>query len=362
MTEGRYAADYLLGFTTDVFMKLGCSRADAHSVADVLLAAELRGHSSHGMIRVREYYEMWKGGRVNAAPQVKVVHETPSTAVVDGDRCFGMIAAVRSMKLAIDKAAVTGTGWVATRNSNHFGIAGYYAMMALENDMVGICVTNANPLVAPTWSVSRLLGTNPLAVAVPALNEPPFVADFATTPIARGKLAVAEKKGEKVPLGYVQDEAGRPSDDPGILRRGGAMLTLGGDREHGSHKGYCMTAVVDIFSSLFSGANFGPFVPPSVAYLPVPENQPGTGTGHFFGAMRIDAFRPAAEFKASMDQWMTTFRNAKPAEGETAVLIPGDPEREAEKKHRAEGIALVPAVATELQTIAGELGLSFEQR
>jgi LDH2 family malate/lactate/ureidoglycolate dehydrogenase len=232
-------------------------------------------------------------------------------------------------------------------------------MMALEHDMVGICVTNANPLVAPTWSVSRYLGTNPLAVAVPALSEPAFVADFATTPIARGKLAVAEKKGERVPFGYVQDADGDPSDDPGILRRGGAMLTLGGDRQHGSHKGYCMTAVIDIFSALFSGANFGPFVPPSVAYLPVPENQPGEGTGHFFGAMRIDAFRPADEFKTAMDQWIRTFRSATPSKGNDRVLVPGDPERESEAKYRSEGLTLVPAVVEDIKAIACELGMTF---
>jgi LDH2 family malate/lactate/ureidoglycolate dehydrogenase len=354
-----YSYKYLLAFTTDVFMNLGCSREDADAIAQVLVAAELRGHASHGMIRIKEYHDLWKSGRINVRPDVRVAHETPSTAVVDGDRCFGMVAAMKSMRLAIEKAASTGTGWVATRNSNHFGIAGYYAMMALEHDMVGICVTNANPLVAPTWSVSRYLGTNPLAVAVPAHSEPAFVADFATTPIARGKLAVAEKKGEKVPYGFVQDSDGNPSDDPGILRRGGAMLTLGGDRQHGSHKGYCMTAVIDIFSSLFSGANFGPFVPPSVAYLPVPENQVGEGTGHFFGAMRIDAFRPAREFKTSMDQWIKTFRSATPAKGQESVLIPGDPEREAEAKHRREGITLVPAVVEDLKVIAAELRITF---
>lgn len=356
-----YDHKYLQEFTTEVFMQIGCSRGDAAAVAAVLIAAELRDHSSHGMIRVREYYDLWKSGRVNVTPDVKVVHQTPSTAVVDGDRCFGMVAGIRSMQLAIEKATVTGTGWVAARNSNHFGIAGYYAMKALEHDMVGICVTNANPLVVPTWSVSRYLGTNPLAVAVPALNEPPFVADFATTPIARGKLAVSEKKGEKVPFGFVQDAEGNPSDDPAILRRGGGMVTLGGDRVHGSHKGYCMAAVVDIFSAVFSGANFGPFVPPSVAYLPVPEQKVGEGTGHFFGAMRIDAFRPADEFKASMDEWIRTFRSAKPVKGETRVLIPGDPEREAEERNFKAGISLVPAVAADLKAIAAELGLSFKE-
>jgi len=356
-----YNHKYLLEFTTEIFMRVGCSRDDAAAVAGVLVKAELRNHASHGMIRVREYYELWKSGRVNVTPDVKVVHETPSTAVVDGDSCFGMVAGVRSMRLAIEKATATGTGWVAARNSNHFGIAGYYAMMALEHEMVGITVTNANPLVVPTFSVSRLLGTNPLAVAVPAMEEPPFVADFATTPIARGKLAVSEKKGEKVPTGYVQDAKGNPSDDPGILRRGGGMVTLGGDRLHGSHKGYCMSAVIDIFSALFSGANFGPFVPPSVAYLPVPDNQPGVGTGHFFGAMRIDAFRPAREFRESMDHWIRTFRNAKPARGQERVLIPGDPEREAEERNLASGIGLVPAVVEDLKAIAAELGFEFRQ-
>src|SRR4030066_593740 len=188
-------------------------------------------------------------------------------------------------------------------------------MMALPHDMIGMSMTNANPLVAPTFSVSPMLGTNPIAVAIPALKQPPFVADFATTPIARGKLAVAEKKGEKVAFGLVQDKNGKPSDDPSILKSGGSMLTLGGDRLHGRPKGYCLSAIVDIFSSVFSGANFGPFVPPSVAYLPVLDKKVGEGTGHFFGAMRIDAFQEAKVFKSAMDEWILTFRNAKPAGG-----------------------------------------------
>jgi LDH2 family malate/lactate/ureidoglycolate dehydrogenase len=232
-------------------------------------------------------------------------------------------------------------------------------MMALERDMVGICLTNANPLVAPTFSVSPMMGTNPIAVAVPTGIEPPLVADFATTPIARGKLAVAEKKGEKVPHGFVQDSRGYPSDDPAILKSGGSMLTLGGDRLHGSHKGYCLSALVDIFSAVFSGANFGPFVPPSVAYLPLLEEKVGEGTGHFFGAMRIDAFRDASEFKTSMDRWIETFRAARPAEGQEKVLIPGDIEREAEERNMKEGITLVPAVRDDLKEIADALSVNF---
>jgi len=355
-----YSYEYLHRFSKNVFLKMGCSEHDSEIIADVFMAAEMRDHASHGMIRIKDYYELGKAGRINVRPDIRIVHESPSTAVVDGDNAVGMVAARKSMEVAIEKAGKAGTGWVATRHSNHFGIAGYYAMMALKHDMIGICLTNANPLVAPTFSISRMMGTNPIAVAIPTFRQPPFVADFATTPVARGKLVVAEKKGEKVPFGLVQDKSGNPSDDPAILRSGGSMLALGGDRIHGSHKGYCLSSIVDIFSAVFSGANFGPFVPPSVAYLPVLEKKVGEGTGHFFGAMRIDAFQPADKFKTKMDEWIETFRSAKPVEGQERVLIPGDPEREAEERIRREGIKLIPSIKTDLIEIARDLGIEFK--
>jgi L-2-hydroxycarboxylate dehydrogenase (NAD+) len=355
-----YTHEYLFEFTSSIFQKMGCSKADADATAKVFIAAELRGLPSHGMIRLKDYFELWKAKRINTAPNVRIVHESPSTAVVDGDNAIGMIAATRSMEIAIEKAKNAGTGWVSTRNSNHYGIAGYYAMMALEHDMIGICLTNANPLVAPTFSISRMMGTNPIAVAIPAGKQPAFVADLATTPIARGKLAVSEKKGEKVSLGFVQDKDGVLTDDPSILSKGGSMVTLGGDYEHGSHKGYCLAAVVDIFSAVLSGANFGPFVPPSVAYLPVLDKKVGEGTGHFFGAMRIDAFQTSDQFKSKMDEWIETFRSAKSAPGKPAVMIPGDPEREKEILLRTNGIPLVPAIAKDVKDIADYFAVDFK--
>ncbi len=354
-----HSAEQLHTFTRLFFEKTGCSSDDAATIADVFIAAELRGIGSHGLIRISDHYKLWKAGRLNTSPQIKITRDTPSTAVVDGDNAPGMLPAVFCMNIAIEKAKACGTGWVSCNNSNHFGIAGYYAMMALEHDMIGICLTNANPLVAPTFSVSRLLGTNPIAVAVPAGSQPPFVADFATTPIARGKLEVFVKKGEETLFGYVQNKDGEPTNDPDILRKGGAMLPLGGDREHGSHKGYCLGAVVDIFSAMLSGAGFGPFVPPSVAYLPLPPEGNGVGTGHFFGAMRIDAFREKEEFKAAMDCWIETFRNAKSTQGQPQVLIPGDIEREHELISKEKGIQLIPAVIGELNEIAGETGIEM---
>jgi LDH2 family malate/lactate/ureidoglycolate dehydrogenase len=271
-----------------------------------------------------------------------------------------MVPSTFSMETAIRKAGEAGSGWVACRNSNHFGIASYYAMLALEHDMIGVTMTNTNPLVAPPFSVSRMLGTNPIAVAIPAGEYPPFVADFSSTPIARGKLAVAAKKGEKVPLGYVQDAEGNPSTDPDVLTRGGAMVTLGGSVEHGSHKGFCLSAIVDIFSAVFSGANFGPFVPPSLAFMPIPKEKVGEGSGHFFGAMRIDAFQEAGVFKKQMDLWIKTFKNAKSIKGKPPVMIPGTIERENELRIAREGVNVIPAVVDEVKSIAAELGLSFD--
>jgi LDH2 family malate/lactate/ureidoglycolate dehydrogenase len=355
-----YQTNYLKEFVQQVFEKIGCSAENAQTISEILVRAEERGISSHGMIRVKDYYQMYKAGRINTKPEIKTTRETPSTAVVDGGGGFGMVAAKRSMEIAIEKAEKAGSGWVSTHNSNHFGIAGYYAMMALERDMIGVAMTNANSLVAPTFSKSRMLGTNPIAVAVPAGNFPPYVADFATTPIARGKLAIKGKKGEKIAHGFVQDKQGNPSDDPDIIKEGGAILPLGGDRLHGSHKGYCLNSVVDIFSAVFSGANFGPFVPPQVPYLPLPEEQVGTGLGHFFGAMRIDGFQEKDVFKRRMDQWMETFKSSESAEGQPSVLIPGEPEREAEQKSASEGIHILEPIQKDLKKVADELNIPFE--
>jgi LDH2 family malate/lactate/ureidoglycolate dehydrogenase len=277
--------------------------------------------------------------------------------VVDGDAGLGLVVAPFAMQVAIDKAKQVGTGWVSVKNSNHFGIAGVHAMMALKEDMIGMAMTNASALVAPTFSNERMLGTNPIAVAIPANEQPAFVADFATTTAANGKLEILQRKNADMPLGWAQDKEGNPSIDANIIRKQGALLPLGSDREHGSHKGYALGSIVDIFSAVLSGASYGPWAPPFPAYVPMPENQPGQGLGHFFGAMRVDAFRPAEEFKDHMDNWINRFRNAKPSEGNDKVLIPGDPEREMEAIRIKEGIPLVEPVEKDLNEIAEKFGL-----
>jgi len=352
-----FSYQQLHSFTKGIFLQIGSNKTNAEIATKALLAADLRGVDSHGIARLTGYVRLWEAARVNANPDIKVVYETPSTAVVDGDKGLGLVVAPAAMKVAIEKARQVGTGWVSVKNSNHFGIAGYHAMMALEYDMIGISMTNASALVAPTFSKERLLGTNPISVAIPAGNEQPFVADFATTTAANGKLEILQRKNSPSPAGWVQTNEGQPSTDANELKKGGALLPLGGDKEHGSHKGYMLGSIVDIFSAVLSGANYGPWVPPFPAYVPMPENMPGEGIGHFFGAMRIDAFRPAADFKMHMDNWISRFKNAMPVKGFEKVIIPGGPEREMEKERMANGIELLQPVISDLDELADKFGL-----
>ncbi|MGH2647735.1 MAG: Ldh family oxidoreductase, partial [Ginsengibacter sp.] len=316
----NYSYSQLHSFARNIFLKIGCSKKEATIAANSLLIADVRGVDSHGVARLSGYVRLWEAKRINAKPDIKVVHETPSTAVVDGDAGLGLVVAPFAMQVAIDKAKNVGTGWVSVKNSNHFGIAGSHAMMALQHDMIGIAMTNASALVAPTFSTERMLGTNPIAVAIPAGNEQPFVADFATTTAANGKLEILQRKKENAPNGWVQTKSGKPSTDSGELKNGGALLPLGGDKEHGSHKGYALGSIVDIFSAVLSGANYGPWVPPFPAYVPMPENMPGEGIGHFFGAMRIDAFRPPEEFKFHIDKWIKRFKSSNTVAGQERVI------------------------------------------
>lgn len=335
---------------------MGCTASHAAVAACTLLSADIRGVDSHGIARLSGYIRLWEAGRVNAKPAIAIIHETPSTAVIDGDRGLGLVVAPFAMKSAIEKARQVGTGWVSVQNSNHFGIAGFHAMMALEADMIGIAMTNASALVAPTHAAERMLGTNPISVAIPAGAEPPFVADMATTTVANGKLEILQRKGLEAPLGWVQDAGGASTADAAALKKGGALLPLGG--VHAGHKGYALGSVVDIFSGVLSGANYGPWVPPFPAYIPMPENMPGKGIGHFLGAMRIDAFRKAEDFKTDMDNWLRRFRNAKSVSGKK-VLIPGDPERLMEKERKEKGIPLLPAVLEDLHLIEKKLDIQL---
>lgn len=354
-----FSAEELKQFARNVFIKIGCPEAEAQQATDVLVSADLRGVDSHGVARLSGYIRLHEKQRLNATPSIKTVHETPSTAVVDGDLGLGLVVGPHAMRLAIEKAKNVGSGWVAVKNSNHYGIAGYHSMMALDEDCIGISLTNASPLVSPTFSKERLLGTNPISIAIPTKNQPPFVLDMATTTAANGKLEVLQRKGLDAPKGWLQDKEGQITTDAKGLIKGGSMRPLGGDREHGSHKGYALGAVVDILSAVLSGANYGPWVPPFVAFIDPAPNPVGEGLGHFFGAMRIDAFRDGEEFKSHMDNWIERFRASETVNPEEKVLIPGDPEREMTAERLKNGIDLLEPVVTDLKELGEKLGVEL---
>jgi LDH2 family malate/lactate/ureidoglycolate dehydrogenase len=347
----------LRAFTKNIFLAMGCSQEHAALAADVLLLSDLRGIDSHGVARLTGYVRLWEKQRINATPNIKIVHETQTTATVDGDAGLGLVVAPFAMQIAIEKAEKYGSGWVSVRNSNHFGIAGYHGLMAVEKDMIGFAMTNASPLVAPTFSNERLLGTNPMCYAFPAGKYPPVIVDMATSAAANGKLEIAQRLGKQVPEGWIQDKQGNYTTDPHALKTGGSLLPLGSDREHGSHKGFGLSATVDILSAVLSGANYGPWVPPFVAFLDPPNDPVGQGIGHFLGAMRVDGFRPVDEFKSHLDNWIERFKSASTIYPDQKVIIPGEPELEAYTDRLKNGIPLVDVVANDLNELAKKLGV-----
>lgn len=355
----QYNYNRLYDFTKLVFMHCGMNDKDAAQAADVLIEADLRGIDSHGVARLNGYVRLWQKGRANMQPQFSIIHQTPSTATIDADAGLGLVSAPYAMRIAIEKAKQVGTGWVAINNSNHFGIAAYHAMMALPEDMIGMALTNASPLVAPTHSKQRMLGTNPICYAIPAGKHHSVVIDLATSTAANGKLEIAQRKNKKVPLGWLQDKQGLDTDDPNALKESGILLPLGSGHTQAGHKGFALSALVDIMSGVLSGANYGPWVPPFVAFLNPLEDQPGKGIGHFVGAMRIDAFRDANAFKKDMDQWIDAFKNAQRIDENIPVIIPGEPEFETKAERLQHGIPLNELVIEDLKQLAGELGIAF---
>jgi LDH2 family malate/lactate/ureidoglycolate dehydrogenase len=355
-----YPIEQLQEFCTRVFQSLGVTPDDAAVAADILALSDLRGIDSHGIARLTAYYGLLKAGRLNPRPNITVVRETPSTVTLDGDNGLGLVVAPRANQMVMDKADRVGTGWAAVRNTNHFGIAGWYVLKALVRDQIGWCMTNTSRIAAPLWGRERMLGTNPLAIAFPGKQEPAIVIDMATTAAAYGKIEMAIRQGDPIPAGWAIDDTGEPTIDPSRMANGGAMLPLGSTRELGGHKGYCLAAMVDLLCGPLSGANWGPFTPAFALTHPDVMKPVGRGIGHFLGAMKIEAFIDPDEFKHQVDEWIRTFRRTPPAPRTHGPLIPGDPEREAQLVRQKNGIPVILPIIEDLRRIAGETGIPFE--
>jgi L-2-hydroxycarboxylate dehydrogenase (NAD+) len=356
----NFSIDALREFTTRVFLHFGVPKEDAQQATDVLASADLRGIDSHGVARMYSYFGLLNEGQINPKPKISIVRSTASTATVDGDNGLGLVVGPQANRIAMDMADKAGSGWVSICNTNHFGIAGYYVLEALKRDLIGWAMTNSTSLVTPLWGMERMLGTNPIAIGFPGKEEPAIVIDMATCAAAYGKIEIARRKQMPIPLGWGIDNQGRDTTNPDDPVNGGCLLPLGSDRERGGHKGYALAMMVDMLCGPLSGANWGPFAPAFALRQATPARSVGKGIGHFFGAMRIDGFIDTDEFKRQVDDYIRTFRATKPAPGTKGPLIPGDPEREAERERRKSGIPLLMPVIEDLRAISKATGVPFD--
>ncbi len=347
---GHDEADFVQGddlksTVAGIFRHLGVPDDDAELGADVLVLADLRGVDSHGVSNMlRSYVDGYQNGSINPRPDWKVIRETPSTATVDSDRGLGTIITPKAMNIAIEKARNVGVGMVAVGNARHLGMASYHSMLALEHDMIGVCMTSCPPQVLPTFGAEPRLGTNPIAIAVPTGDEAPFVFDAATSSVAVNKIRIAQRLGADIPAGWLAEQDGTPIMEERQAPDDYWLLPVGGSREGGSHKGYGLSCVVDILAGVLTGFGYGAV--------------PGRPNfGHYVAAYSVDAFTEVTHFKQEMDEWVQMMNATKPAPGHDRVIVAGQPEAEMETLRRDEGIPLHPEVSQSIRDICAELGV-----
>lgn len=346
----RVNHEKLARFVARGFEKLGVPSEDAAIAAKVLVAADLRGVDTHGVIRFQPqaWYVKWLAeGSMTARPKIQTIVESASTALIDGDRGMGMVIGHRAMEIAIRKAQESSIGIVGVRNSRHYGMSGYYAMLALPHDMIGIAMTNASRQVVPTFGREARFGTNPMCFAVPAEQELPFVLDMATTTAAAGKLELAARQGKPIPAGWALDEKAQATVDPRVAQRARRLLPLGGSREGASHKGYGLAILVEILCGVLTG---------TVTALNADQDP----RGHFFGAIRVNAFRPVREFKRDMDRLIRELKSTPPIEGQERVYVAGEIEFETAEERAERGIPLLPSVLKGLREVGELLGVPYD--
>jgi LDH2 family malate/lactate/ureidoglycolate dehydrogenase len=339
-------------FVREIFKRLRVPPKDASKIADALVAADLAGVESQGVARLPFYADRLSSRLVNPTPSIKVVQETAAVATIDGDNGPGPVVGTKAMELALMKAGRNGVAAVAVRKSNQLGMLGYYARMALNEQMVGVAMTNDLPSVVPPFGTRSMYGTNPIAVAIPAKEgKSPFVLDSTTSATSRAKIEAAKQKGEAIPQGWSLDPTGQPATDPEAALEALRLLPLGSTTETGSHKGYGLGLGVEILCGVLSGGSFGAELSgaegtkPDIAHI-----------GHFFAALQIQAFGPFLRFRYRLDEMLKKLTSSSAPEG-PRIFYPGEPEFEAEEERRANGIPVPATVASQLEGLARGLDL-----
>jgi LDH2 family malate/lactate/ureidoglycolate dehydrogenase len=336
-----------------IFSGLGLPREDAEDSAKILVSADARGIRSHGVARIKRYVDGIRAGYIKGGVAPVALRETPVSLVLDAQGGMGLSLSRRSMERVIAMAKDRGLGICSIRNSNHFGIAGFYSEMAARRDMIGIAMTNTAALGVPTFAREAMFGTNPIAFAAPGLGGDLFSLDMATTTVTRGKIEVAAREGKGIPPGWAVGTDGLATGDPVRLledmlyKRGGGLLPLGGEGSAlGGHKGYGLAVMVDILCAISSGGIFGGAV--------MDSEITSARVCHFFMALRIDLFRDPEDFKRDISRMLGELRALKPAEGASRVYYAGLIEQEAEARCEQEGVPLTDEVwKTLLETAAG---------
>ena len=349
----RVPLDSLRKTTEEIFMKCGVSKDDAKLGTDALMFADSRGIDTHGVSNMlRTYVSSYNSGAFNPTPKNSILNSTASTAIIDGDNGLGLMTAPFGMNIAIQKAKETGVGIVTIRNSNHIGAAGYHAMIAIEHDMIGWCMTAGGTSMIPTFGAEPKLGTNPLAFAAPTNKEAPFMFDAAMTAIAGNKIGLANRLGKPMEPGWIANEDGSPNMDGGsthdfIINSIRTQLPLGSTRELGSHKGFGLGTMVDILCGQLSFAS---------GFASLDQNR----RAHFVAAYDISAFGDVNEFKNNMDGMLKGLRETKPMPGKERVIYAGLPEMEAFEERKEKGIPLHPEVIDWFKDICNKFQIKYE--
>jgi LDH2 family malate/lactate/ureidoglycolate dehydrogenase len=344
-----FPAQKLRDWTEKIFQKVGVSREDSVLLTDSLIEANLRGVDTHGITRMlKVYVDRIRAGVLKPKTELKIVREKASTALIECNDGIGQVASSFAMDLAIKKAKVTGTAFVATSHSNHYGAAAYWAMKALDHGMIGFSATNAPATVAPTGGKKAMLGTNPFAVAIPAGEERPFVLDLATTVVARGRILLHAKQNLPLEPGWAFDASGKPTTDPHLALKG-LLAPIGG------YKGYGIALAIDMISGVLTGSSWGAHFP---GFLADNMKDP-TDVGSVFVAVEVDSFMDLPDFKAAMDKAIREIRNCEKAEGVKRIYVPGDIETETREDRLANGIPMPGPVVEDFEKLGADLGLPF---
>ncbi len=348
-------AEVLRDFTGKVFERLGVPTEDAKIATDILIEADLRGFDCHGVARLFPCFSRIKKGLIETNPRIKIQWLTHTTGHCDGGNGLGMVVGWHAMKACLSRAEEFGSAFLAVNRSDHFGIAGYYSSMALDSQMIGIAMTNGSPRVVPTGGTTGILGTNPISVAIPRKQEPPFILDMSTSTVSSGKIDVVVRKGQEVPNGWVYPSVEPFLDSQGVVPMSVLQYPLGGKKITGGYKGYGLGLMVDILSGVLSGANFGT----RLASSKKPDTQ--ANIGHFLGAMKISGFRPIGEFNKDFESLVQDIKSSPLEPDVERIFIPGEPEIIARKENKGKGVPVLPSVLEKLKQIASELDLKIPQ-